>query len=437
MNGPRRFVGFVPKAILALRHTTLIQEHAEDAAFLWTRRAGAVRSSKYKLRDLARLDERIEAHLQGLVAAGEDGWAAAEKQLADGEAGEVFVAICLACLVGRPKWLELALEGGRSEPRWPRAVASAMGWVSWTSAARPARMLVEGGGEQERLAGLGAYRVHRQDPGHMLLKLLDDPAPRVRAMSARLVGELGLAANIGALRVLLSDSTTGVRLAAAWSLARLGAAPQNAAALLLTWGQDACKAAVDMAARCMSREEVLFLVRELRTRAKPWLSFVAAAAAGWPDLVEDLIVSMTDDRLARAAGAAFCQITGADLEYLDLTREPSAEEEEEGDRSGNPADDFAAFLPPVPLDLRDDLPLPDPQLVSKWWRKCRGSWNTRERYLAGRPIERTGLREALQDGTQPQRRAAALELGMKNPTADLYSTSRPGFGQARELLGWT
>ena len=52
----------------------VISQHAEEASFLWLLRDGAVRDPHYSLKDLAKLDGRVEAHLDGLRIAGEAGW---------------------------------------------------------------------------------------------------------------------------------------------------------------------------------------------------------------------------------------------------------------------------------------------------------------------------------------------------------------------------
>jgi hypothetical protein len=43
----------------------VVSQHAEEAAFLWALRTRAIGEPHYSLQDLARLDERVEAHLDG------------------------------------------------------------------------------------------------------------------------------------------------------------------------------------------------------------------------------------------------------------------------------------------------------------------------------------------------------------------------------------
>jgi len=41
----------------------IVSQHAEEAAFLWLLRSNAIYQPHYALKDLAKLDDRVEAHL--------------------------------------------------------------------------------------------------------------------------------------------------------------------------------------------------------------------------------------------------------------------------------------------------------------------------------------------------------------------------------------
>lgn len=74
----------------------ILRQHAEQAAFLWTvyDRARLFPDENPEMDDLriARLLERLEAHLDGLRIAGDEGRAIAEARYQDyPEAGELFV----------------------------------------------------------------------------------------------------------------------------------------------------------------------------------------------------------------------------------------------------------------------------------------------------------------------------------------------------------
>jgi hypothetical protein len=51
----------------------VVSNHAEGTPFLWEVRSGAIYAPHFSLLDLARLDLRVEAHIDGLRVAGQDG----------------------------------------------------------------------------------------------------------------------------------------------------------------------------------------------------------------------------------------------------------------------------------------------------------------------------------------------------------------------------
>ena len=74
----------------------IVRQHAEQAAFLWTLYDRAIRfpdeNPEMDEERIARLAERLEAHLDGLRLAGDQGRAIAEKQCVEHpEDGELFV----------------------------------------------------------------------------------------------------------------------------------------------------------------------------------------------------------------------------------------------------------------------------------------------------------------------------------------------------------
>ena len=74
----------------------IIEQHAEEASFLWLQRDLAMHEPHYSLKDLAHLDDRLEAHIDGLRIAGDTGSEICKEALQIGEPGEVFAAAVLA-----------------------------------------------------------------------------------------------------------------------------------------------------------------------------------------------------------------------------------------------------------------------------------------------------------------------------------------------------
>jgi len=66
------------------------------ASPLWLLRDIAVTAPHYSLADLVVLDDRIEAHLDGLRIAADAGWHSCIEGLQQKESGEVFIAAVIA-----------------------------------------------------------------------------------------------------------------------------------------------------------------------------------------------------------------------------------------------------------------------------------------------------------------------------------------------------
>ena len=70
----------------------IVQEHFDTYRFLWSQRQSALRSPDFTVDDLARLEARMEAHLDGLLVAGEGAMSLVEANLAAEDAFAVLAA---------------------------------------------------------------------------------------------------------------------------------------------------------------------------------------------------------------------------------------------------------------------------------------------------------------------------------------------------------
>jgi uncharacterized protein (TIGR02270 family) len=116
----------------------IITQHAEDAAFLWLLRDSAVHEPHYDLKDLTELDNRVEAHLDGLRIAGDAGWEICKDALIYEEPGEIFTASVLAFTSNDQERIDTVLEAGSNDPELARAIISALGWLRWQEVDKPA-----------------------------------------------------------------------------------------------------------------------------------------------------------------------------------------------------------------------------------------------------------------------------------------------------------
>ena len=398
----------------------VLETHAEDAAILWLQRDRAVDAPHFNPRLLERLEERLEAHVDGLRVAGEPGWAVAQAALARyGEPGEVFAAAVLALEGRQPARIEAVLAAAASQPAAARALVSAMGWIGARHLQGTVAGLMADPRPERRTLGVAACSVHRVDPGSRLVELLLD-APPVRARALRLAGELGRADLARGVADAAGDADPAVSFRAAWAAGLLGERRTAIPALqreVEAAGRFRAEA-LQLVLRIMDRAAAMAWLRDLgRVPSQARVLVEAAGILGDPGLVPWLLRCMEDPALARAAGESFAMITGADLALEDLDGDAPA------GLSFGPNDDPAD--PDVALDPDEDLPWPDPALIRDWWQARAQGFAEGRRYLLGRDLSDATLAETFRTGFQRQRRAAALEQAVRAPTAPLTNWRAP------------
>ena len=406
----------------------IIEQHTEDAAFNWLLRDRAVFEQHSNLADLVQIDDRIEANIDGLRIAGDEGWEICREALEIGEPGETFTAGVLSFESKIPDRRDTLLAAVESEIELQRALVSALGWIDFDRVAEPARQLLGAELPFLRLIGLSAYAVHRQDPGPTLAKLISDEDLAVRVRALKAVGELGRSDLLALTLDHLVNSVDKSRFYAAWSASILGVTSgvttlRTIAETESPYSERACRLAV----RKMTPDDATLWLDKLRTLpAQTRLAVSGFGALGDPAAIPWLMGQMQVPELARPAGEAFSMITGVDLAYENL--EGEMPEGFEAGPTENPEDEDVA------MDPDEDLPWPNPQLIQDWWHKNKSNFKSGDRYLCGETISQKQCQHVLRHGYQRQRAASALELYMMKPGQPLFNVKAPGFRQ-QKLLG--
>jgi hypothetical protein len=109
----------------------LVTRHAEDAAFYWSQLDGAIKSPTLQLDRLQHFNDLLDAHLDGLLVAGSQGWKPAMGALTRWKkAGEAFVCTWLAAQGDGPQRLNGVLALARASPQNVlRGIISALAWM--------------------------------------------------------------------------------------------------------------------------------------------------------------------------------------------------------------------------------------------------------------------------------------------------------------------
>jgi uncharacterized protein (TIGR02270 family) len=336
------------------------EQHLEELAFLWGQRRLALRSVDYSLRQFLDLEERVAAHLDGLVVAGESAGGMLEAALEGGDGPTAFAAALAllhvrgAAAAGAVFDSFVAAEGERLAGLCG-AMCHAPAAVGFQSVER---LMAEAPGP---LAAAAAEVLAFRAPnalrrGRQLDRLVRHEAPEVRTGAWRVAGLAGLVLQPAAYESAAGDDDRGVRRAAA-----LAAALARAPGLM----DRALRAAAKPVARDAELLEIAAMVAPAGTEhhllaaaraVVPGLAgFRILAALGHPQGVAVLLAGMdgADSAATSAAGVAFAAITGKSV------------------ASGVRAPVVPPDAPPDAFEKEflDEVMLPDAVVARKWWAR--------------------------------------------------------------------
>ena len=397
----------------------ILEEHIDEATFLWLQRAGAVDQPNYGPTQFADLDERLEAHIDGLLVAGEAGWSLAEAAL-DNEGPEDFFPATVLAIETADDRLAGIIARAESAADVVPGVISALGWVAPTFLAGRVKSLLIDASPFQQMLGLSACDVHRKDPGVVLDRFLVSPDARVRSRAVRTAGELGRDDLMPQLLRALMDDKHEVRYWASRSGVLLGDRGRMLDELTARALKPGARQlpALQLTMQALKIEQCHDLLQQLaEVPDAARLQIIGAGMAGSVHYVPWLLEQMVSDPLARLAAEAFVNITGADFNLDQLEAMPP-----DGFEDG-PTEDPADENVEVPEDVA--LPWPDLARVESWWQKNASRFSPSTRYFLGAPVSTESCIGVLKTGFQRQRIAAAQYLCLLNPGMPLFNTSAP------------
>jgi uncharacterized protein (TIGR02270 family) len=351
----------------------ILEEHVEEIGFLWSQRRAALRSPIHTKRDLLDLEERITAHLQGILAVGDRALPLLEETLASDDEFAAFSA----------GWALLHGEDDAAVDRVLTAFQEAEGdRINGLTDALSQASLASG---IERIDG-----IFRSSSG-----LLSTAAGKVLAFHSSLRPDDEL------IRSLLADENPDVRrdgwLLVAYVGASMGA--NSYASAMREEGPKVRRAAIDAAAWC-GEQGILSVCRQLAEEPVPenldamhMLAvlgthddlpqfktlgssvelgserFGLLASYGHPSLMGLILDGIGDDEgeTAIAAGTAFTRMTGLDIESDDRVQLAPKDEE---------LDEFE-------MEFVDEAFLPDEEMARRRWEEIGPGFGSAVRICRG------------------------------------------------------
>jgi uncharacterized protein (TIGR02270 family) len=427
----------------------VLEQHVVEAAHLASIRSSQVCAPNMDLYHLGELDERIAAHVEGLLVAGEQIWPSLDEALDPVRAGELFAATVTAIETQQTQRLYRLLGLAESVPEARDGLLAAFGWVSGPRLQGIGSSLLASPSAFHRYVGVAACAMHRMDPGPLLIQALNSPDALLRARAFRAAGELGRRELVSVCTAGVRDNDTTCRFWAAWSAVLLGDRAAGLEALVQIAQQAAPvpRQVSDAPAGSMNTERFSLRHVELAlelamlaldpAQARAVLAQISSdpynnrllirgcGLLGNPAHMPWLIEQMHHAHLARAAGDAFSTITGADIDLLDLDGEPI--EAADAGPTDDPEDDY------VDMDPDEDLAWPDAAKVLVWWQANEARFSQGGRIFMGSSLTPQCCMDVLRTGYQHQRRVAALHLALINTGGTLFEWRAPAWRQQRKL----
>lgn len=412
-----------------VRTDSVLFEHAYEISFLWSLRTQLSESGGVTFEHIRALDERIDAHIDGLRLGGQRGWEICRSQLTRPEPGELFAAMLLAANAEDSRKLLALFALAEAVPAMQLGAIEALAWISMPCRHRIVRDLLASESPARRKMALECCLAHRINPGtEALVQAVQSEDLRLRAAALRAVGELGQRDLLTLCEHGLTEEAAECQLAGARSMLLLGSpgAIEKLWQLALSAGP-CCGAAQDLCLLALPMERARQLYESLSTI--PAFHPKSAVLLGDPALVPDLIEKMRTTVYARAAAEALSLITGVDLRSTSRT-------DERPEPFNTTTDDHGLALDSG-IDAERYLPWPDVQAIEHWWHAKRADFASGERHLAGKPISEASCRRLLNGGWQRQRGLAALRMALLTPGCGLFPTTAPAREQQRLLAEGT
>lgn len=299
----------------------LLQVHLEDLAFLWGQRREALGSSKHTLREYGELNERIEAHVQGLLVAEPGalvGWL--QPQVGGAERDEVFAAAYALLRLSEPAFTHaVVVEFSRAAGPALAGLRDALSLAPHALFAAEMQSALDQAKPITAVSAAVVLANHRlldsQSP--RLARLLEDPDAVVCELAWRAVTVADAAAPLIApkrpFNHALGHAAPAVR-SAGWAAAAW-AGQARAMPLLRQFAGGGESPALHWLAVLGGQEDAPLLQKAGLEIADGAARCTLLVRFGHPSALHALLLWMNGDdpALAVAAGEAFTRITGVEI----------------------------------------------------------------------------------------------------------------------------
>lgn len=388
----------------------LLEQHLDEASFLWSQRQMGLLAPNWSLRELARQEERLLAHVDGLVLGGEPvAEALLRPALSAGDQARMAAA-AFALLEGMDAGMEAVLEQLRTGSSTQRLILCCVLELSQRDrlGMRLRELLATEDVELVALV-LEVLGARGELPDNVVESMLCSKESRLQVAILR--AAMGRPSALRRERVapLLSSPHVDVRIAAIE--VGLVARRQEAWAACLREVKDLEEGHQDamlLLALGGDSRDVTLVVEQLSNPELRAFALWVLGFSGWRTAADVCLEWVGDKDVGPVAGESFSAITGFRLQDA-LTLPPERRHAEEPISLDE--DDLDADLS---LRPEDSLIRPAEKAVSDWWEHARGRFDQEFRYLHGQPFDAGVLLDALTNDSMRRRHVLAREFRLRS-----------------------
>ncbi|MGH8176802.1 MAG: hypothetical protein ACREV5_11130 [Steroidobacter sp.] len=422
---------FLPPSVPASRKASpfadLVDASFDEAAFLWRRWENELSSLTRNLDEVwSWTEDRLHGALDGVRVVGDELTATVRERLASGDSDATSVcAALLAASSAQDAISVLTSALADAQDGRLRSLLRGLELAGAPAALSASARVLESRGAAHSAALCRLKAFHRASPGQEMRAAFDSNVPELQAEAMRAARYLrsqyveewihaGIDGDDPVVRYAAVESGVARGVKAAWSAAvsHAGQLDANAAPYL------------KLVALFGTAEEHEIVYTALRLPALQRQAIWALAHIGTTRAAQACLSGMQHETLARAAGEAYCWITGADLE-----RDQLAAGEPPTDAPAFEDEDLSADLVPTAEEL---WPPPALQAVRQHWRDLEPQLATDVRYVRGRPGSIDTLVTAVETGPMLRRPDLLLELAAK--THGAYDVEPCAFASRQRVM---
>ncbi|WP_049631875.1 HEAT repeat domain-containing protein [Cellvibrio sp. pealriver] len=334
----------LPNAIKISRSplNTIVEQHVEEAAFCWLRREDSLWSPNINLNQFYRIEQRLDANLEGLRLAVDTAWPYALQRMNRWQtADELFAASYIAIQTGRDEQLHAIAKVVKSNSSSSAGLSSALQWTLLLGDKEKAITAIQFfwqlSDSLKNALICTALQIPEMNTDFLLTMAIKSSNLSLRIKALEAIGQYQLSDYIPALMNALNDNEPLCQLAASASLAILGRPEHQQKTVnliprlgknerlkyLLTW--------------CITSSEQSFehSLPTFNTSTSLRDYIWANAFRGTSSAVERLIILLDHKIAAPLAAYAIHHITGINLDSFDDIREIQSDADTRDDQEGN------------------------------------------------------------------------------------------------------